>query len=368
MCSAPQLQSTSQEAKELLDVLKGSFNSQLYKDLNESSVVQALLCPKTHKVHPLIYQLKRGGLQNDPCASQVLANQERALKACLRDLKGDAHAWAKEHLNLAGDEKNIANASSMLAENRAFGYLWEAGCTVIPVRVGRGPTEDFRATYSGDSFGVEVHCKQMNQGQSSALAVFNAGPPGTHSIFPAGKPRPKETTAENVASKFAGIKPGASQASASIPSIIWLDLQDEDWWILDGSYAQPIVVSQQLYFSSGLWHAVYGKKGIPIFEYHTTEPMGLSGVPTMGHDGLFIQHPIWSAAVIGFPRATVAFENPNPVVPLTDEIRKCLCLLPWFDFVASRMNWPPGSRILQDSIRLDEERLTNLSKIAVYHW
>jgi hypothetical protein len=137
---------------------------------------------------------------------------------------------------------------------------------------------------------------------------------------------------------------------------------------LTPSHAAPVTIAQQLYFSGGLWHAIYGDKGIPMFEYHSTDPMALSGVPAMAHPGLFLQSPAWAGAVLSFSRATLLFENAQAPTPLHDDVRAGLCKLRWFDLHHSRMSWPPGSVPVATRLSQDLDDLNKLATRAIYHW
>ena len=357
------------EATLLIAALRDNLFTKLGTALTTTSLTAALAVPKTHKAHPLVHLVRAASKVRSTTELQVLANLDAAIGACHRDVSGDAHRWACAQVESAAHETELANASSLLAEVRAFGTLWNAGLDVKSARKSRvQKTYDFDVMLGSSAFAVEVHCKQMNTPQANSLAAFSAtGDPGTRVIYPAGAPKNKETTAENVASKFAQIKPRGGQASVQKPTVLWLDLQDEDWWGLMPSHAEPFSVSQQLYFSGGLWHAFYGRVSTPMFEYHTTDELAFTGVPAMQHPGLFEQSKNWAGAILSFPKGTAFFENPDAPMPVDDHIRAAICKLSWFDVQRSRMSWPPNSDTVADRLSRDRADLSELARVAIYH-
>jgi hypothetical protein len=365
MKSGPIRETPLEQGERILgELMKMGFHN-LANALDIQALAKALEVPKTHKVHPLAHLCITG--QYDCHAGQVLANLENALRWCANDHTGKASKWAISHLNDAARDMDFERLASMLSEIRAFGNLWSVGFQVVPKGTGSGPTRDFDLNVGSIRMGVEVHCKQMNRQEAEQLAKSYSKGPGTYFVYPAGQPKPNESTAENVASKFAQIKPGAKQADQNITSVLWLDLQDEDWWVLDISTALPVVISNGLFYSGGLWHAIYGNKGIPIFDGHSPVRVLKTGVPQMAHPGLFEQSPGWAAVILSYPRGHILFENPKAKTPLVNEQRESILRLPGFDFQTSRLSWPPSSKGLNQRIKDDIRSLSALSKVARFH-
>ena len=318
-----------QKANELKKLLASESYGNMASSLEAEAIAESLSVQSSHKSHPVADILQAAGSVGSEHARIVLGNLEYALSALSHDTTGVALQWAKKHLNEAAREKNIENAAAMLAEVRAFGFLWDAGFSASSLRTGREPKRDFDAMIDDSVLGVEVTCKQMNADQAQQLAQALDEGPGTHFVYPAGYTKKGETTAENVASKFAQIKPHASQVSNHIPTILWLDLQDKDWWPVRASHAKPVELHKDhfscggfCYSSGGLWHAIYGIKGAPIFEYNSDNPNLFKGVPIMAHEGLFSQSPSWAAVVLSLPQTTIIFENPNTKLSLNETLRK----------------------------------------------
>jgi hypothetical protein len=351
------------EARAIIASLPGHLCSQLAASLDPFALAESLRATPTHKAHPIAELVRAAGSISQGHATQVLANLERALRASLLDTSGTSSSWASRHLREACTELAFENAAAKLGELRAFGFLWDANFNVTPVHTTTSPTRDFDVVLGESTFGVEVHTKQMNIQQAQKLAA--AGICETY-VYPAGQPRDNESTAENVAQKFAQIKPRAKQAAKELPTVLWLDLQDFDWWVISGTHAEPVAVDRQLFYSGGLWHAIYGEIGTPFFEHHSTEECAIEQVPKMAHPGLLKQWPDWAGVVLSIARSTIFFENPDATNPLPDIVLEAMPRLPWFELSTSRMNWPDNS--LESQLAADRTRLVELAKRARFYW
>ncbi len=359
------LQANSFEFKagELIDQLCGLGYDGLSGALDPQALAVALQAPNTYKPHPVAALCRAVGSIGNDHGTQVLANVNQAIRACGSDSTHNARTWVNGRLAAACRESAFENAASALGEIRAFGCLWSANFTTKPVRTTTSPTRDFDVELDQSVFGVEVHSKQMNTQEARKLASAGLG---TTVVYPAGQPRRDESTAENVASKFAQIKPRARQAATQTPTILWLDLQDFDWWPISGSHAEPVVVDRQEFYSGGLWHAMYGTTGTPLFEGHSVQQRAVEEVPRMAHPGLFEQSTAWAGVVLSMIRATIFFQNPSAPVVLPEKVVEALTGLPWFDFTRSRMDWPDDS--LTSRLDADRKRLSELEKRARFRW
>lgn len=352
------------KASELISRLHRQNYHGLAGVLDPQALAVALQSPNTYKPHPVAALVRADGSIGNDHGTQVLGNVDRAIRACRIDSNHSASAWVNSRFAAACRDTAFENAASALGEVRAFGYLWSADFTPKPVRITTSPTRDFDVALDQSVFGVEVHSKQMNMQEARKFA--STARQGTTVVYPAGLPRGDESTAENVASKFAQIKPRARQAATQSPTILWLDLQDSDWWPISGSHADPAVVHQGEFYSGGLWHAMYGTTGTPLFEGHSVQQRVAEGVPRMAHPGLFEQSPSWSGVVLSMIRATIFFQNPNAPFVLPEKVVEALPGLPWFDFTRSRMDWPDGS--LTSRLDADRNRLSELEKRARFRW
>lgn len=343
------------EAQTLIAALR-AMNLHGIAGVQPTDLAVALAAPATHKQHPLARLVRAVTGQFNDHASQVLANTDAAIRATYRDAV--LRQWAQARLKAAALDKDFQNVASTLAELRAAGGLAETGITVhpIPTRTGHG-TADFDAEWQGARFQVEVFCKQMHGAEAKLLRDYHTAKPMDREQFIVVRPagwKKDETTAENVASKFASVKQRAHQASTSAPSIVWVDLQDEDWWSLRPDHAEPVVLDRDQFFTGGLWHAFYGSVGTPFLEYHMLAAGISRPVRRMMHSGLFLLARTWSGAILSFPRCALVRENPNAVRPLLLPIKEVLLGLRWFDLSRSRLDWPPPaagrfSRLLRAS-------------------
>lgn len=345
------MQTVAEEASEILQNGRRSCPT-IVQHLSQRQVEGILRLERSHKKHPLLDVLDSVSGER---SGRVSANTNRSLEAALQ--RNQLAGWARAQLEACSRERDFANASARLGELRAAGFLALAGCNPTPIPVAMSPRADFQCAHDGNKFIVEVHTKQMNADESAALKKFTNLPPPTgmqpgkaysraHHVSPAGKARHGETTAENVASKFAQIKPGARQSSENRDSFLWLDLQDPDWWTIDPPCFRPISIYGEQLYSPGLWHAFYGVCGSPMFEHTPVGPLGSHfPIAEMKHDGLFKQNPTWNAAIVSLPTMTALFGNPEAEIQLS--VIERLFRLPWFSLSDSVMPYPRGKEDVQ---------------------
>jgi hypothetical protein len=367
-----------------LDRLRTGGFTELASQLDEAQVVSVMAAASTHKRQPLARLLdampERAA---DGGAHQTLVNTNYAVRLILATGVATHKAWLAKKIGQSCDEKAFENATAALAEIRALGCLLQAGLTATPIPEAAVPTPDFRV--EPEPWFVEVKSKQMNSEEAKQLAAFEArvhaeiaehaageGSRGVrmaeHSVRPAGWKEGDRSVGENVASKFAGIKPSAKQAMQDHISVLWIDVQDEDWWTLSPDAVPPVRYWREEFTSVGLWHAFYGVRGLPIFESHSVDRRAISDVPTMSFDGMFFQASGWSGVAMAFRDAVVILENPSANNRLTPDIREKLLMLPGFDFEKSWLDWPPGARSLADRIADAHEMLRRLAERARYQW
>ncbi|WP_437798920.1 hypothetical protein [Sorangium sp. So ce693] len=333
----------------------------------------------SHKIHPLgrLLLATDDSVYNRD-SLDALSNTNWAIRALL-ELKSSAVDWLPTHLRTLASERDHQNCAAQLAEIRTAGYLAEAGARVERI-LGRTVRPDFRATFlDGEQLVVEVKAKQMDGDEARLFAEFNRGEILTHTprrydgvtilehdVQPAGRPRPHESgSGEVVARKFSRIKADAAQASSTSPSVLWIDLQDDDWPFIDSQATEPVFLGpMSCFWSNGFWHAFYGKVDTPIFVGHCVHPRPLEEVPRMAHMGMFADTDAWAAVVLALPRCTVVFEHPSPRVQIPPGVLECLHRLPRFDLRRSYMNWPPGIRSVECRIEDTIAMLLGLASVA----
>ena len=271
--------------------------------------------------------------------------------------------------------KDYSTSSAALGELRAYGYLLEAGVKVKPVPCQRGiGTPEFECSFNGNQFIVEVHSKQMNNEETRAYQEFKkeeaTAPFRMHTITPFGKPdanKPGDTVCLNAISKICATKQRGHQLSEEIPSIIWLDYQDEVWdMLLTRENLHPLRSFRGEFVSGEIWYAFYGWKGAPVFESHGLEEKIGQPPEIMQHDGRFRMSQELSSVIISLPRITSILENPwaNKILP--DVLWEPLSMLKWFsvtDSYTHKFTWN-----LKDKIDHECKSLVNLASSLKYKW
>lgn len=313
--------------------------------LTESEFELVNAAAMTSKRHPLARALSPASTFEKYVSSNT--------HAALVDLERARHSrWIAGLKQRVLEQVDLSDSSSALAEIRALGFLCGAGFDVKVIPVGDKPTAECKASVNGSSMLVEVHAKQMNNEEARALSTFRgnmsdrnsdlASNADWHVVSPFGPPRPGEAGCENAISKLASIKPGIRQLQGELPTVLWLDLQDEDMSVLfDFRHVLPVYGDTSSGFFTGVaWAAFYGKKGDPLFdgEGSETDPSGPGHY--MQHSGRFETEPMISAVVLSLPTHTVVMENPNARIPLTGELQKALFGARWFSHEFSRTSWP----------------------------
>lgn len=346
-------------------------------DLQLDNLLNAL---RTDRSHPL----KRLLTASEGNGAGLLARTrtEQAMRVISSKRQDDRALsdWFDKALDKALDTSDYTAAHSSLAEIRCAGDLLWAGFHVSPIRTGTDSTPDFQVGIPGvsEGFVVEVGAKEMNRPQAKLLEEFHRPDPipltpgecrvREHVVQPAGARRGEETTAENFASKLATVKANGSQASREGPSIVWVDLVDEAFWIVGVSQCTSVSLSRGEFYSGGAWHAYYGLKDTPIFEGQSTEERSRTGVRRLGFDGHFVQSRRWSAAVLRLHGALVVFEHPDPDHPLSDQVRAQLMSLPDLDYQSSWFDWPPNHSRLAVRVQAERDHLKHLARVAPFSW
>jgi hypothetical protein len=278
--------------------------------------------------------------------------------------------WSGSRIPTCLQADDYSCAASALGEIRAAGELLQAAFDIRPVPESDKPTCDFKILLNGFEAYVEVATKQM----AGETVNYLQGTSTSHerSICPGGAPDPNkkdETIGENAGHKFASIKPTAKQVPTGSVALLWIDIQDEDWWPAEKAHARPVVSHNGDFYSGGIWHGFYGQRGTPLFESQSTEERAEAKIYLQSYPGLFTQHRRWSAAVLSFRDVTILFEHPSPECPMPRELTKKLLGLQKADYSEWWVNWPSmrANKVLQ---RVDEtvSELQALACEACYKW
>jgi hypothetical protein len=286
---------------------------------------RVLAAPPTHKEQPLARILRA---RPHPKGQAASAETDRSMRS-LRQHGLDA--WLKHRLRDAASS-DYASASSALGEIRALGQLVTVADEVTPIKRAGEPTPDFAVAINGERLIVEVHTLNMNADEASALRRFNeeretqgrSPVPGVrfreHSTAPLGRPKDGELLGHRVARKFANIKGAATQADQTCVSVLWLDLFDEDAWVLSAEAFAPVVVHHGQFFSMGGWHGFYGRADTPLFERDEPQSGVLHEAKLLGFDGRFANGSDWAGVILSLPECKLVFESPSARVPMPDSV------------------------------------------------
>ena len=318
----------------------------------------------------------------DDQASQTFTNTTRSLRIITRCENKDKYkSWLADKLAQACDTTNYENASAALGEIRALGSLLYGFREVDVIQESKEKTTDFVIVVDGTEIYIEVTTKQMNKEEAKALEKFNHEPPPEktepvfsreHVISPAGKAKKMEdgkyeTTAENVASKIANLKAGSKQVREGSICVLWIDMQDEDWWGTSGDNAFPITSWNGALTTVGIWYSFYGKKGTPLFDNYCPFYGPGIHVQTMRFNGKFFQNDNrFCGAALNFGRSLVFYDDPNAKHPIPDRFWFSAVELPWFNYERSIIRWPAGLGVLEKQIEMQRNILDAFGKIKPF--
>jgi hypothetical protein len=284
-------------------------------------------------------------------------------KIC-REQRGEN--WLRDLTPKLLDYKDINNASSALAEIRAYGGLLAAGFKVAPIPRKDDSTPDFNISGSQGEMTVEVFSKHQDKQQDHLLFAAHSrtipSPQGVElnsrvynntivdtaiiELTPAGRPDPNklgDSVQSNMISRVCSIKQNERQIPEDRPALLIMDFCNFGGphvaEFLKSGQAAPIECGQLGITSGSFWYAMYGWKDAPIFEEGRK-------VVKMAHEGRFRQvaekKSKLSAALLVLSEHVILFENPWATHRLPMETRMQLCRYPCFDMLPSIADWNLG--------------------------
>ena len=311
----------------------------------------------------------------------IFYEQPRAIDYSANDAVSDIAArsggdtWLRDLVVRLMDLVEINNASSALAEIRAYGGFLKAGFKVIPILRRDDPTPDFEIDAGDGLITVEVFSKHQDKEQDELLNAFYGCdeklPPdvertvrkGKNStitttmtvLTPAGKPdssKPYDSVQANMISRLCNIKQNENQLPDDKPALLVIDIAHFGGAIgakfLKSGQAAPIESGHHGLTCGSLWYALYGWKNAPIFEE------GSRRLVRMGHDGRFrllsAKKTKLSAVLVVLAESAVLLENPWATYRIPNLARLSLCSFPWFDLTRSIADWQPGDAEKQIAI------------------
>ncbi|NMA72697.1 MAG: hypothetical protein GX963_00735 [Bacteroidales bacterium] len=341
--------------------------------LTDERIKQVYSLPEQYKSHPIKELLLM--VLGKQSMSPVLWNTEQAFEwLCIQG--APLESWVKTKFEAYLHDEDYENASAILGEIRALGYLIQTGLNVRPISETSNPTPDFQVIFGEQEKAfVEVATKQMNYEEAERLKIWRNSAFKESSRYiipplmnhPAGIPQnDSETVGENVGHKIASIKPKARQASEEGICILWIDLQDQDWRSVQVAHAKPVTISKGKFYSGGLWHGFYGTKGTPTFEAHSLDECPIECSYKQSYPGLFNQDVDWSAAILSLKCSTIIMENPGSKKELPKSLLTYLFKLPGFNYSNSWISWPKDKEGLKNRIEDQISQLEQLQEHAKY--
>jgi hypothetical protein len=235
-------------------------------------------------------------------------NTKRAFKTVYNK---DKH-WLDSKKRFLESENDI-ESSSAFGELRTYGNLLLMNFQVVPAGSNEGA--DFKiADNSQNEVFIETLTKNLAQNSSITFGTTTNNTANIKiemtEIAPYGLPacnKKNDGISTNMISKICAIKQDEQQLSDTVPSIIWVDLQDNSHCFSEKSHCLPILSKDEYLTSGCLWHALYGHKGDRIYEDSAEFDRHIF---SMEHNGRFIQSEKVSGFIFSFEDATVLMENP----------------------------------------------------------
>lgn len=279
------------------------------------------------------------------------------------------NAWLRDLAPRLNDFTDDRNASSSLAEIRAFGGLLETGFQVTPIPRTSDATPDFTVDAGDGPVTVEVFSKHQDEDQDDLVAAVNT-PDGEHpagiervestvgnttvsttvtELTPGGRPdpnKPGDSVQANLISRVCAMKKNESQVDSERPCVLIADFTHFGLppaaQLLAPEQTSPLIRGHQGVCSGGMWYGMYGWKGAPVFEEIDIDPK------RMGHDGRFRltnKKSRLSAVLFVFHEDVVLLENPWADKPLPPRARFAFGRYPWFNLPYSIADWHTGNTL-----------------------
>lgn len=299
--------------------------------------------------------------------------------------------WLKAKVHYLMDFDEINNASSALAEIRAYGALLEAGFQVFPIPHTDDSTPDFEVDAGEGRITVEIAAKHQDAATDQQQVAIHSGgelPEDVHrservipgkgkitttvaSITPGGKPdpnKPNDSVQANLVSKVCSIKQDERQIPDDKPAVLVMDFANFGGpniaEMQNPGDAAPVQTGHQHVTCGPFWYGLYGWKGAPLFE------SGMHRLVHMQHPGRFrltgAKKSKLSAVLLVLSKSSSLLENPWAERRLPEKSRLTLTRYPWFDLTRSIGDWTPGDAAKQ--IELQEHLIKHLEQNYQGFW
>lgn len=332
-----------------------------------------------HFIHPVIYLLDDDMVDY---AKYNLYTRENT-RSAISFLKKNNINWLKKSIKRLTD-KDMANVSATLGEIRCFGCLAEVfgSENVRNIEEKKEPTPDFEVEFDGKNVMVEVNTIQMNSVERTRIkkyyeAFFEDGRNsiGECSYLPYGE-KPGVSSHQSVILKVMSVKEKNHQLKYDIPSILWIDLQDE----IMNQLSDRICKSGPLFsgrnysgtngiYSNELWYSLYGKEGDFVFKgeaLNRCEGMKVT-LEKLVHSGKFCddnKYENLSAVVYSGPNSLALYENPYAKNKLPDSFISMFTSARWFKLEASVLSLVDED--LKERIEKSRKQIYELSLKELY--
>ncbi len=230
--------------------------------------------PELHRILSEVEQARRAA---HPLFTLVKATDSQGLRRA--DALNDAVGYAREHFKDFAEAKlktivcdlmprNIVGAFGELRALRDLARVWPRGISTP------SSGADFEIIVGDRQLKVEVTTPSGASNNTTEL-LESTNREGVivevSSIIPFGFPtddKPGDTIQGNAISRLAALKQEEHQADESVPSILWVDLDNHEAFPLSigAEQAHPLVGGPQEIISGALWWMNYGREGDPIFD------------------------------------------------------------------------------------------------------
>ncbi len=291
--------------------------------------------------------------------------------------------WLHDLIDRLLNLTDIRNASSVLAEIRAYGALLEAGFNVVPIPRKNDSTPDFEVNAGDGSIIVEVFAKHQDESQDELLeAIHSSDSPlpddverktiagknhritiTTACLTPGGRPdpaKPNDSVQANLVSRICSIKQNESQIPNNMPALLIMDFVHFGGpytaELLKAGQTTPLECGHGGFTSGSIWYGLYGWKGAPIYEAGLRRPV------KMGHDGRFRlqgnKKSKLSAVLVILAESVILLENPWATHQFPASARLKCCRYPWFDLSRTIASWQPNQSAVQ--VALHEQMIETI--------
>ncbi|HEX7213663.1 MAG TPA: hypothetical protein VF578_05600, partial [Methylomirabilota bacterium] len=179
--------------------------------------------------------------------------------------------FASRKERLVVDDSDLNNVAATLGEFRALSDLaCVFGSSIQTPDVG----SDFLVTVGTRQLRIEVVTPAGSTKNTEIyferLRIDNVSTTTT-SIAPFGYPtedKPGDTVQGNAVSRLAALKQKEHQADQTIPSVLWIDVENERAFpvSIGASQAQPFTSGHEELVSGAVWWASYGQLGDPVYD------------------------------------------------------------------------------------------------------